>query len=504
VLSSRPDAAVGRPLLARAIPPLIVAVAALAAAWPILENYFYADDFGNLVELAEHGPGSFVTAPAAGHMYIVRNTIFYLTFHFFGMQPRGYFVIALATHVANVLLLFALVRRLTDDTPLAFLGAALFGGSPVNPGTIGWYSVYGHALATTFALGAVHFIAPRPGASRLGTGAAVGAACCMLAASQCFGTATGVAVIFPLIALLLRPDAFRKAGATAALVAIPLLVAVTWFVMHGYRTRLNPAGADSVEGMLTLATDWHNVMWMTAHLFAVGVVSLVLGGLYPLTGYPDFVSTATLVAFAVAVVASVRAGRDRARASIAFLVAAVACYATVAFGRAAIFAAAAPGRLLQVYVASTRYHYLAQACLAVVLCLALAEVSRQLVAPGRWRVLAYTWGAWAALSGVLLRPPVDHFDASRTLVTTVWDRIVQQVRQAPTGSTVCLPLEPAPLAFGFPGSLGVFMLFNRSDELEGRRNRFVSRDPTLLARRDAGGRMSHLLLPEGECPERHG
>jgi hypothetical protein len=227
VLSSRPDAPVGRPLLARAVPPLIVAVAALAAAWPILENYFYADDFGNLVELAEHGPGSFVTAPAAGHMYIVRNTIFYLTFHFFGMQPRGYFVTALATHVANVLLLFALVRRLTS-------------------------------------------------------------------------------------------------------------------------------------------------------------------------------------------------------------------------------------------------------------------------------------GAWAALSGVLLRPPVDHFDASRALVTTVWDRIVQQVRQAPTGSTVCLPLEPAPLAFGFPRSLGVFMLFNRSDELEGRRIRFVSRDPNLLARRDAGGRMSHLLLPEAECPERHG
>jgi hypothetical protein len=139
-----------------------------------------------------------------------------------------------------------------------------------------------------------------------------------------------------------------------------------------------------------------------------------------------------------------------------------------------------------------------------VLCLALAEVSRQLVAPGRWRVLAYTWGAWAALSGVLLRPPVDHFDASRTLVTTVWDRIVRQVRQAPTGSTVCLPLEPAPLAFRFPGSLGVFMLFNRTDELEGRRIRFVSRDRNLLARRDEGGRMSHLLLPEGECPERHG
>src|SRR5262249_3587619 len=152
----------------------------------------------------------------------------------------------------------------------------------------------------------------------------------------------------------------------------------------------------------------------------------------------------------------------------------------VAFGRAALYAAAASTRILQVYVAATRYHYLAQACLAVVLCLGLAEAYSRLSAPASMKLLTCAWGAWgtwAALSGVLLRPPVDHFDASRANATAVWDRIVEQVRQAPTGSTVCLPLEAAPLAFRFPGSLGVFMLFNRTDELEGRRIRFVSKDP---------------------------
>jgi hypothetical protein len=502
----RPKGASDRSLVVRVLPPLLVVVTALAAAWPVLGNYFYADDFANLVELANYGPRDFLTAPAAGHMYIVRNAVFFLSFRLLGMEPTGYFVIALATHVANVLLLYAVVRRLTGSTPLALLGAMLFGGSPVSAGTLGWYSVYGHALGTTFALGAALFVVPRPGdPPGLSTRAAVAAACCMLAASQCFGTATGVAVIFPLVAVLLRPAAFRSAGTAAALVAVPVLVLAAWFVMHAYRTRLNPWGTVSLKGLLILASDWRDVIWMTVHIFALGVVSLVLGGAYSLSRYPDVISIGSLVAFAVAVAASLRAGWARARALIAFLASALACYAAVAAGRAGLYAALAPKTLLQVYAAATRYHYLAQAWLSVVVCLVLAEADRRLPLPARFKLLLVCgWGAWAAASGVLLRPSVDHFAADRARVTAAWDRIVQQIRHAPTGSTVCLPVEPAPVALGFPGSLGIFMLFNRTDEVERRRVRFVSSDPKLLARRDAGGRMQQLLLPDDECPQRDG
>ena len=485
--------------MARVLPPLLVAVAALATAWPILENYFYADDFTHLVEFANHGLRDALVAPASGHMYIVRNTVFYLSFGTFGMQPTGYFAIVLATHVANVLLLFALVHRVTGSMPLAFLGAALFAVSPAHVGTLGWYSVYGHALGTTFTLVAVLLVAPRPDAPpELGTGAAVAAAACMLAASQCFGTAAAVAVIFPVITLLLRPAAFRRFGSGAALLAVPVLVAISWLVMQGYRTRLNPGGTATLESLIILATDWRKVAWMTVHLFALGVVSLLLGPAYPLSRYPDPISTGLAVAFAAAVAASLLARARQTRVLVALLAAALACYASIAAGRAALYAAIVPKTVLQAFAESTRYQYLGQACLAVAFCAVLATAGRRLQM-ARYRMLLYGWGAAAAVSGVLLQPPVDHFAEGRAHVTAAWDRIMRQIRAVPPGSTVCVAVEAAPLALDFPGSLGVFMLMSPRDDVEGRRVRFVSSDPDLLRRRDAGGRMQHLLLSADEC-----
>ena len=57
---------------------------------------------------------------------------------------------------------------------------------------------------------------------------------------------------------------------------------------------------------------------------------------------------------------------------------------------------------------------------------------------------------------------------------------------------------------GFPGTVGVFMLFNRDDTLEGRRVYFVSSDPGVLAMREQGGRLGSLLLPADACPPRTG
>ena len=488
--------------MARVFPPLLVAVAATAAAWPILGNYFYADDFAALVEFANHGLSDALLAPAAGHMCMVRNAVFYLSFRTLGMQPTGYFATALATHVGNVLLLFALIRRVTGSTPLAFLGAALFASSPANTGTLGWYSVYGHALGTTFALVAILLVAPRPDdPPDLGTASAVGAAGCMLAASQCFGTAAAAAAIFPLLAMMLRPAAFRRFGSAAPLIAIPVIVAISWLLINGYRTRLNPAGTEGVASWIVLASDWRRVLSMTAHLFALGVVSLLLGPLYPLSRYPDPISTGVAVVFIVAVAASLAARGSRIRAVVAFLMAALACYGAVAAGRAALYASMVPETLMQILATSTRYQYLGQACLSVALCAVLADTGRRLETVP-YRLLLYAWGAWAAVSGALLQAPVDHFAEGRAPVAAAWEQILREIREAPPGSTVCLPVKPVPLAIGFPGSLGVFMLMSPTDDVEGRQVRFVSSNPSLLARRDEGGRMQRLLLSDDECARR--
>ena len=77
-------------------------------------------------------------------------------------------------------------------------------------------------------------------------------------------------------------------------------------------------------------------------------------------------------------------------------------------------------------------------------------------------------------------------------------------RDEAEAATVCVRYEPTPLAIGFPGSIGVFMLYHRDDDLEGRRVYFVSSDPSVLALREQGGRLRSLLLPAGSCPPRVG
>src|SRR5262249_41779374 len=92
------------------------------------------------------------------------------------------------------------------------------------------------------------------------------------------------------------------------------------------------------------------------------------------------------------------------------------------------------------------------------------------------------------------------FDAIRNLLASQRPDLEREVLARPPGATVCVPTEPAPLTLGFPGSVGIFMLYHRDDALEGRRVYFVSSDPGVLAMREQGGRLRGLLLPAGHCP----
>jgi hypothetical protein len=138
----------------------VAALAALLAAAPVLRVYFHDDDFLHLFQITNFGPLEFITAPNAGHMYLVRNSIFFLNFLAFGMHAGAYLAGAVATHVANVLLLFVLIRRLTGSARIACFGALLFAVCPANDGTLAWYSVHGHALVALFVLAGLLLLRP--------------------------------------------------------------------------------------------------------------------------------------------------------------------------------------------------------------------------------------------------------------------------------------------------------------------------------------------------------
>ena len=56
------------------------------------------------------------------------------------------------------------------------------------------------------------------------------------------------------------------------------------------------------------------------------------------------------------------------------------------------------------------------------------------------------------------------------------------------------------LAGSFPGTVGLFMLFEPENVVDGRRVYLVSADPALLAQRETGAWLASLLLPPGACP----
>lgn len=486
----------------RFLPPVLVFVAGLLAAWPVADNYFYADDFAHLFDLVSFGAWDFLLTPNAGHMYVVRNFMFYMTYLDFGMEPAGYFATVIATHVLNGLLLWWLLSKLLDAPLLAAAGAIAFAAAPAHLGTLGWYSVYGHVLATMWTLLAlIVLVGPAGDARPLECGAALGVMGLMLLASQSFGTGAAVAIAFPAIAVLLRPDAFRRRGTALPLLALPALVLLSWWVMNAIPTRANPAGAESVVNMAKLAIDYRDVAWMVLHLVGIGVHSLVLGAAVPLTSYAGVVSIATVAVVVAAVVAAFVLGSARARRTMAaFLVGAMVCWGAVAGGRAALYAAFTADNLLQAFTGATRYQYLAMALLAGGLAIALRELTRRRT----WDVRTgqAVFAAWVVVvlgAAALFPPRRDDFDSDRLRVASALQRLDRAIERSPF-RIVCLPIQPAALALGFPGSLGLYVLFHPTDDVEGRRIYFETDDPKVLALRAESPRLNGLLLPKGECP----
>lgn len=479
---------------------LLPGVAAALAAWPLLGNGFVGDDFLYLLELSTVGPRELITAPFAGHMLIVRNLVFYLCFLAFGMDPIGYFVVAIATHIAVSLGVGALARRLSGDAVFGCLAGVLFAVAPASHGTLGWVSAFGHALAAAAVLLGLLVMAPRRGdVAPLGPGAAAAVAISMLVASQCFGTGAAVAMVAPIVAFLLRPATLWAPLPRAILAAVPLLVLLAWIVMTSLRTRLNPAGIESTKVVVMLATEVPRIGLVAAHLAGIGLDDLVLGLPFPAANYGNALSWATIALFGLAAAATLTFGDAwTRRVLLALLLVVATCYLAVSWGRASLYVIASKDNLLSALQQGSRYHYLAHGVLAVVVALMLVGVGRHLHWSAGTHALAGVWTTWALVTPLLFDPHVPRLEEKR--VASVRQQIEHAIRARPVGATVCLPVQPVFLTVGFPGSLGIFALYYPTDDFEGRLVRFVSSDPKVLALRGTSERMRGLLLPEGACP----
>jgi hypothetical protein len=177
-----------------------------------------------------------------------------------------------------------------------------------------------------------------------------------------------------------------------------------------------------------------------------------------------------------------------------------ASYGAVAAGRASMLVALKQDALAGALVHSARYHYLSQAALALVACTLLSQAGRRKEAAIAMRGVLIGW-VLALVVGRTVSPPArPDYEPVRRRVTSLRDDIESEIRKAPAGSVACIPNQRLYLSSGFPGTLGIFILYHRSDEFEGRPVYFTSSDPELLASRLPGSRAASLLLPTGSCP----
>jgi hypothetical protein len=196
----------------------IVYLVLMAVYWPAMNAWFVSDDYRWLLEEPWERVAATFWGPW-GHLGAYRplaRVSLTLDRLLFGWNPLGWHLVSLGFHAANVLLVYALARRLRLSWVAAVAAALLFGTSALASDNVAWISARNFAMATTFGLGALLLwfaFLNRPAVYKLllaGLGFA--------AALMSYEGAVAFAVAFPAITL------WNRRGRPWRALALPLAV----------------------------------------------------------------------------------------------------------------------------------------------------------------------------------------------------------------------------------------------------------------------------------------
>jgi tetratricopeptide (TPR) repeat protein len=149
---------------ATAISAGVLALATLAAFWPVLRNGFVNwDDPTVLVDNPHLGSAGVVSwafsTTLIGHYQPLSWLVWSAAKSLFGLSPAAFHALGLAVHIANGLVVFALTLRLVADTSLGLLqrrvaaavAASVFLLHPLSVEAVAWASAFPYVLSS-FAL----------------------------------------------------------------------------------------------------------------------------------------------------------------------------------------------------------------------------------------------------------------------------------------------------------------------------------------------------------------
>jgi hypothetical protein len=152
-----------RAALWRALPVILL----LALYWPGVTTWFYQDDFGWLnLRHDVHGTHDLAAAlfapKAHGNMRPLGENAYWLGIStVFGVDPLPFHIAAFLTQAASLLLLGAIVRRLTNSGLSAAIAQVVWIANIGLAPALGWSSIYNQILSAFFFLLAFYFLLRR-------------------------------------------------------------------------------------------------------------------------------------------------------------------------------------------------------------------------------------------------------------------------------------------------------------------------------------------------------
>ena len=485
-----------------------------AVLWPVLSYPFQYDELIHLYTLANFGPLELLLTPHGGHLLFASNWVYAPLYALFGMWAPAYYALALATHLLNVGFAWAVLHRLGGRRGLATVAAALWGSAALHVGSVGWFAVYGQILLTTAVLWILLDAARlmRDG-GRPTAAMRVRWAVLLVVAAGSFGFGLALAALLPAaLYLMLEPrprwPAVIGRLAVAAVAVAALYGAMQW--LHGAVSNRPPLhGLATAAHRTARLADAPLAAGLFADYVAAGVAELAVGpglrvepaSLLSARTRPAptprialasrLVALAWLAAFAVCLV---RRPRPQARQALTVAALGLSGYAMLALwavssGRVdqLVELAAISGRDLAAgiwdsQIAAPRYHYLPP----LLLLLATVRAAAPPAAGATARAIAALAAGWAAVVLATDGLAVRGHRPGWAPVRLVERQLRRAAAATPPGETLRLENDPVPIPFAgrdatLPGRAAVALLLFPDGQVDGRRVRFVERDPALLA-----------------------